>query len=944
MSVEVLERAEEVTEEVVSEVQLPGGGERRPASAFLTCVAVFLAVVGAGWMSAGIFHGALPRMIAILGALVGVGPVAFSYRTRYPSAIQYMTLPFALLIGALLVLPDAKGGSANLPGLVSEALRSGGIGQPPIPFDPGWRFVLVVLLATLGAAASSVSIAMNRPKLGVFMTVPLLFGAALIQPAEQTLITSGVALVFMVAALAVSYGIELARDGATSGKFEIRRFVRGGAVAAVLLGALVILSQVGFLFPEQQRDVVIPPKRPESPPPQPDRLLFTVTSNRPGPWRLGVLDVYDGQAWLLPPYDTRRLIEIPEAGEISGALSDIKPDPETGETRKFTANFVINDIQGHVVPNVANPNTTETSGFTIEYDPRTQMFRLPAKRATEGMAYRVDSPVPPSSKELSEAPPPPDAVSEFLEVPPAPGEVETLLAEAPQTSAWDRLQYVRNAFYQKVVAAGAGDPKDVPPSRVAEMLAGGEASPFEITAAEALLARWAGVPSRIGYGFHSGDKPDPAGQVFEVHPRHGSTWLEAYFERHGWVAIVGVPPRAKASLTEAKRKEEQLVTPTEELSLVVYVPVRREAITLLYTTVRYWLGVVAPFFAGVLLIWGLFPGVLKVIRRVLRRRWASSRGAKARVVTAYAEFRDVANDLNMGDSVETPFEFTNAIEHDDEHLELAWLVTRSVWGDLSRDLRPEDAEASEEMATSVMRRLRRGQPMITRILSFASRASLRDPYSVEIPNLWPKWAVRGGLRGEFRQRLRRFRKLIPIGAVLLLTACASPAKVVAPKGPVLPARITPDTLGDFAFHQEPDMEAVFEKAGDASLVTGGSIHTIRRGNEILGYIEVAEFKPAYKATNRDVREGVLDTIGNGRFELGRLGGEYVHVQTSAEQRFYLWFSNNGSYFELLVAKKGFEEAERLFPALLAFQRGEEATLVFQKPSIRVFDPRRGGEE
>ena len=243
--------------------------------------------------------------------------------------------------------------------------------------------------------------------------------------------------------------------------------------------------------------------------------------------------------------------------------------------------------------------------------------------------------------------------------------------------------------------------------------------------------------------------------------------------------------------------------------------------------------------------------------------------------------------------------------------------------------------------------------MITRILGFASRASLRDPFSEEIPNLWPKWAVRRGIRRKFRKGLgsfhlvRRIRKLLPIGAMFLaltLTACVARPQTVAPIGPVLPARITPDTIGDFAFHEEPGMDEVFERAGDASLVRGGSIHTIRRGSEILAYVEVAEFKPAYKATRREVREGVLRSIGNGRFELTRVGGELIYVQTSGEQRFYLWFSNDGSYFQLLVAKQGFEEAERLFPALLAFQRGEEVTLVFQKPSIRVFDPRRGGEE
>ena len=69
-------------------------------------------------------------------------------------------------------------------------------------------------------------------------------------------------------------------------------------------------------------------------------------------------------------------------------------------------------------------------------------------------------------------------------------------------------------------SAGAGNPVDVPPVRVAEFLDGKEATPFEITAAEVLLARWAGVPARLGYGYY-----DPQGAA-EIRPRNGATWLD----------------------------------------------------------------------------------------------------------------------------------------------------------------------------------------------------------------------------------------------------------------------------------------------------------------------------------------------------------------------------------------------------------------------------------
>ncbi len=934
----------------LEEVQ-PEGPQQ--ASILLTSLAIFLAVSAAGWMAAGVFRGPLARGVAVLGAVIGVGIVAFSYRSARPSIIQYMALPAALVVGAILVLPFTGEGTASLPGLVVEAVRTGGVAQPPIPFDPGWRFILLVLIAVLGAAAASLATALNKPKVGIFMPVPLLFAAALVQPKEGTLLTSGAALVLLVAALGVSYGVELAQEGATSGQFELRRLARGGVILAALVGLLVLLSQVGWLFPEPNRDQVIPPKKPEVQPPQADRVLFTVQADRPGPWRLGVLDVYEGGAWLLPPYDSKRFEEVAASGRVKtpSVRGFPAPDPEDPDRPTlFTARFTIKDVEGHVLPNVANTINFKRTGFALQHDPRTQMFRLPESRAQAGMNYTVEAPAPPGGKVLSEAPAAPASFREYLAVPPPPNEVVTLLAEAPPTNNWDRLQFVRNAFYQKVVAAGAGNPVDVPAGRVAEMLTGAEATPYEITAAEALLARWAGIPSRIGYGFYGGDKPDPAENLWEVRPRHGSTWLEAYFEGQGWVAIVGVPPRAKASLSQSQKQENPAVRPTEELALVVYVPIKLQTITLLYVYVRYWFLVSLPVVIALLLIWAFFPGVVKAIRRVKRRRWATRAGLRARVAAAYAELRDAANDLNIGDEVMTPLEFLQVMDVDDEHQELAWLVTRALWGDLARDLRPEDAEAAEDMAASVIRRLRRAQSLITRMLAFGSRTSLRSPYSEELPNLWPKWAKRGAVRSRFRIRpVKRLKRILPTSAVLMIavlafTSCGGPPPAVL-SGPVLPDRIAPPEIEGFVFQRETGVEGAFKQAGSAALVQpNGQVYSIRQGPNIVGSLQIAPFKPGFGATRREVREGVLRGIGTGRFELTRIGAERIYTMRTGEQRFFMWFPGNGRYFELLVAQQGFEEAGRIFTALIAYQRGEEAAEVFDKPPSYIFDPRRGGEE
>ncbi len=957
----------EPEEEVLEE------GEQ-PVNVLLTSVAIFLSVAAAGWMCSGIFRGEFAKLVAMLGAALGVGMVGFSYRTRRPSIIQYLALPAAVVMGAILVLPDARGGSANLPGLVAEAVRTGGLTQPPIPFDPGWRFILVLLIAVLGAAAASLATGLNKPKVGIFMPVPLLFGAALLQPKEETLVSIGVALVFFIASLAVSYGVELAKEGATSGQFEVRRLVRGLGVLVLLIGVLAGLSQFGFLFPEPAREQVIPPTKPEPQPPQADRVLFSVNAPRSIPWRLGVLDVYDGEAWLLPPYDTARFKNIPPSGKIPPSLTDrpkttAKPEatkpaapgsePSTlavPRRETFTATFVINDMEGHVIPTIADAEKVRKTGFLMQFDPRTQMFRLPDKRASQGMTYSVEAEIPPSGVELAKAGDPGSALKSYLDMPPPPQDVQALLDQAPVTNLFDRLQFIRNAFYQTVVAAGAGQPVDVPPSRVADMLAGKEATPYEITAAEALLARWGGIPSRVGYGFYGGDKADPAATVFSIHPKHGSTWLEVYFEGFGWVPIVGVPPKAKASLSQQQKKEDPLVRPTEELALIVYVPIKRQSIQLLFVTVRYWVVRSVPALVGIFLIWALLPGVFKALRRFWRLRWAHGRGLTERIAVSYSEFRDVANDLNLGDPTATPLKFVTLVEPDEEHDEFAWLVTRALWGDLSRALRPDDAEAAEDLRRSVTRRLRKAQTLFTRVLAFGARASLRDPYFVEVPNLWPSWLARGALRKKLRKvfrpvsPIRRIRRLLPtsslFGVILVLTviissACAREVKIGGGTSKV-PERIVPQTIDRFTFQREEELEELFTKPGRESLVSEGRVYTIRSENDIHGYLEVAAFKRGVGANQREVREGVLDRLEVGKFETKRLGTERVQVAKGSEQTFLVWFPPNGRYFELLVARQGFEEAEGLFAAVLAFQRGEER-IVIEKGRGDLVDPRRGGD-
>lgn len=919
----------------------PPAAAMPPLRAELVAAAGFLSSAAAGVLAGGVFTGGLPRAVGVLGAAIGAAMVWASTRSRRTGLIQLLTIPVAAVVGAALAV-TGTGRGANLPGLVLEALRAGGISQPPVPFDPGWRFLLLVGTVMVAGASTALALALNRAKVAAFLPVPVLFGALLAQPRGAGLALTLVALVLFATAVAASFGAELASEGALTAGFELRRMGRAAGAVAGLLVLLLGATQVGFLYPDPRADEVIPPRRPTPSPPQTDRVLFAVESDEQVPWRMGVLDVYDGRAWLTPPLDPRRLEDVPPSGRIASG-------PSEADTTK--AEFTVADLGGHTLPVIANVRRVRTGGAAIQYDPRTQTIRLTEGRPERGLTYTVEANASPTAADLASSPPPSDEMDEFLQVPAPPAAVEEILAGAPAgADAFSRLQHVRDRLYAEVVAEGEGEPEDVPPRRVVEMLAGKPATPFEITAAEALLARWAGVPSRVGYGYYDGD--DAGARRTELRPRHGAMWLEVHFEGFGWVPIVGTPPRAQSSLSEADKRRDPTVRPSDRLTLPVYVPVRLPTIQLLYVLVQFWVTRVVSYLVIVGLIGWLYAGVVKAVRGARRRRWAQREGLAARLRVAYASFRDTAHDFNIGHAALTPLEFAHRTEPDREHQELAWLVTRALWGDLARDLRVADVETAEEMARSMSTRIRAVQPFPTRVLAFASRRSLRDPYTDDIPNLWwPSPSLRSRAAARLRSAARRvtgaassalLRRRPATAAALLLVVltlggCVRDIEVAGSPSQALPERLVPETLRDLRFQREPSTEATFDEAGDVSLVGDARVFSVHRGDEVVGSLQVAAFKKATSTRDREVRNGVISALGGGRFETRRVGDEVVYSARQPDRQIFLWFGEGNRYYELLIAKTDLEDAADVFVELLAFQRGEPA----RRPVPTLPDPRRG---
>jgi hypothetical protein len=175
-------------------------------------------------------------------------------------------------------------------------------------------------------------------------------------------------------------------------------------------------------------------------------------------------------------------------------------------------------------------------------------------------------------------------------------------------------------------------------------------------------------------------------------------------------------------------------------------------------------------------------------------------------------------------------------------------------------------------------------------------------------------------------------------------ACAQPpAGTAAGARPALPTHLLPPQAGNLVFQQEQAAEAAYAQAGTSALVGAGMVYSIHQDRAILGSVQIAPFKPQYPATRREVREGVLHGIGSGKFTLTRIGTERVNVLNLPEQRILVWFSPDGRYYDLLVARKDFTQADQLFVSIISYQRGGTTT-VGQVSGPEPLDPRRGGDD
>lgn len=686
-------------------------------------------VAGAGTLAAavttgGIFAGFAPRVYAVVAGVLGILVGLRAGRIRRASLMNAAIVLGLVLTGALMVLPSGFDNIVNLARELREAASQGDVLRPPVPFIPGWRAILGWVVGGVGFAAAWAAGELRRPALGLLVPLPLVAISAISVPDSEQLATGLAALVLFAIGLGILSGLQQQGQGeGFSVAFEMRRAARALPLVGVITVVLVILGQANFLFPDPLYDPAEEAKKPKSVPLEEveDRVLFRVESSVTGPWKTGTLGVYDGEDWRLPPFADTRFAEVPRSGIVN-------PDLDPG----IEADIEVTGLSGVVLPGFPNLVGVQARGPKILYDQQTGGLRLDEGQVERGLTYSVFAADLPSVSDLESLGTirPPDEFSSFLEMPAPPPGIQDLLDQAPTSSSWERLEFVRQRLLTTVTAKGAGRPESVPPERVEDMLLGSqEGTPYEIVAAQAMLARWARVPARIGYGFDGGEETDDG--TLEVRPKHGASWLEVYFPGFQWLAIVQDPIQAQSSFSDAEQQQSN-VEASREVAVQLFLPTALPPESELLDQIRRVLAIVVPIVILVVLAYYLWPGIRKSYLRSKRRSWAQAAGPAERVAVAYADWRDHCTDFGYRHPSDTPLMFLERVVPDEEHVELAWLVTRGLWGDLQGEVSPDDAVAAEELSRSLRRRLSLSQPWTMRAIAAVSRLSLREPYGADL--------------------------------------------------------------------------------------------------------------------------------------------------------------------------------------------------------------------
>jgi transglutaminase-like putative cysteine protease len=268
--------------------------------------------------------------------------------------------------------------------------------------------------------------------------------------------------------------------------------------------------------------------------------VFTVKASRPEYWRLTSLDTFDGTEWssnesYAPVRDGRPLANDP-----------VDPQVPVGTT--VDQQVMVGGLGSLWLPAAFKPiQVTNISG--VSFSPRSSSL-IPASQTADGLSYQVKSVVLIAQLDagrLGSAAPVPSAgsVARYLRLPALRSDVIDLARRITGTARteYDKARALEAFFrsppfvYSTSPAPG-GDGTDA-----LEVFLFRTHSGYcqQYAGAYAVLARLAGLPTRVAVGFTPGDLE--ADQLYHVRDLHAHAWPEVLFPGIGWVPFEPTPGR-----------------------------------------------------------------------------------------------------------------------------------------------------------------------------------------------------------------------------------------------------------------------------------------------------------------------------------------------------------------------------------------------------------------
>src|SRR5205823_5318246 len=179
--------------------------------------------------------------------LLGAGWAALVLRRRSGRLVlELLLFPIAILVGGVCAIPGSNGRS---PGeLLGAAVRSGRVFRPPIPFDAGWRPLLIVVFAIVAFSGAWLATELRRPKAALVPPLAIIALTAITQAPQGQLVGSLAAGIPFLAAVAVLFAGD---SGAhLSGEFERTRLLRSALLAIPGVVIVVLFSNSSIMFPK----------------------------------------------------------------------------------------------------------------------------------------------------------------------------------------------------------------------------------------------------------------------------------------------------------------------------------------------------------------------------------------------------------------------------------------------------------------------------------------------------------------------------------------------------------------------------------------------------------------------------------------------------------------------------------------------------------------------